>query len=167
MLTSKEQAMYNVQKLGQEIQPEEHRMKQDIKEKWLNALRSGEYLQGKDSLQPAPNTFCCLGVLCDIAIKEGAVNNGHWIEADEGNGFKFASGMLSDEADFYRQSYEEEEDGELPRTVRRWAEVDSCNPQVLVTINEEGHQKQLSLAELNDTWNYDFKKIADLIEKQL
>jgi len=142
-------------------------MKQHIKEKWLNALRSGEYLQGKDSLQPAPNSFCCLGVLCDIAIKEGAVNNGQWIESDEGNGLKFASGMLSDEADFYAQHYQEEEDGELPRTVRRWAEIDSCNPQVLVTINEEGHQKQLSLAELNDTWNYDFRKIADLIEKQL
>jgi len=142
-------------------------MKQDIKEKWLNALRSGEYLQGKDSLQPAPNSFCCLGVLCDIAIKEKAIDNAQWIEADEGNGLKFASGMLSNEPDFYRQSYETEEDGELPANVRRWAELESCNPQVLVTINEEGHQKPLSLAELNDTWNYDFKKIADLIEKQI
>lgn len=40
----------------------------DIKEftkRWIKALRSGEYQQGKDLLyEPQTNKFCCLGVAC-------------------------------------------------------------------------------------------------------
>lgn len=35
------------------------------KEKWLTALRSGEYTQIKGWLREY-NGFCCLGVLCDL-----------------------------------------------------------------------------------------------------
>jgi len=35
-----------------------------IKE-WIEALRSGEYQQGKHSLKVNDDTYCCLGVLCD------------------------------------------------------------------------------------------------------
>jgi hypothetical protein len=41
---------------------------------WLAALRSGEYQQGKGQLN-CDNTYCCLGVACDIAVKEGM---GRW-----------------------------------------------------------------------------------------
>lgn len=37
--------------------------------KWTKALRSGKYKQGKRQLQ-SENGFCCLGVACDIFIKE-------------------------------------------------------------------------------------------------
>ena len=38
------------------------------KEKWLVALRSGDYKQGKSTLWDAiDNTYCCLGVLCSCA----------------------------------------------------------------------------------------------------
>ena len=40
-------------------------------DKWINALESGEYKQGKHNLRTNDDTFCCLGVLCDIAVKEG------------------------------------------------------------------------------------------------
>jgi predicted nucleotidyltransferase len=40
-----------------------------IKEKWINALRSGEYKQGKGCLYNG-ESFCCLGVLFDIMTKE-------------------------------------------------------------------------------------------------
>ena len=40
-------------------------MNEDIKIKWLAALRSGEYQQTKEALR-AEGSFCCLGVLCDI-----------------------------------------------------------------------------------------------------
>jgi hypothetical protein len=43
---------------------------------WLNALRSGEYRQGKNRLCTVSlngtKSFCCLGVLSDLAVKEGA-----------------------------------------------------------------------------------------------
>lgn len=45
-------------------------MKHAVMERWVNALRSGEYTQGKDRLKTIDNTFCCLGVLCDLYSKE-------------------------------------------------------------------------------------------------
>jgi hypothetical protein len=41
-------------------------MKADIKEKWVAALRSGKYNQGRAYLKDAAGNYCCLGVLCDI-----------------------------------------------------------------------------------------------------
>lgn len=40
--------------------------KEDIL-KWIKALRSGDYKQGKNTLQDH-NGYCCLGVACDIFI---------------------------------------------------------------------------------------------------
>ena len=40
-------------------------MNKKIKAKWLKALRSGKFKQGKDQLRLG-NRFCCLGVLCEI-----------------------------------------------------------------------------------------------------
>jgi hypothetical protein len=44
-------------------------MKPEIKEKWLAALRSGDYWQTQEALKDCIG-FCCLGVLCDIHKKE-------------------------------------------------------------------------------------------------
>lgn len=45
-------------------------MNKKIKEDWVKALRSGEYAQGKGELHnKEDNTFCCLGVLCDLYLK--------------------------------------------------------------------------------------------------
>ena len=49
-------------------------MRKDIADKWVKALRGGEYEQGKDSLQ-SMNGFCCLGVLCDLAAKNNVLVN--------------------------------------------------------------------------------------------
>lgn len=42
---------------------------------WLKALRSGEYTQGTLKLrrtdENGQKSFCCLGVLSDLAVKEG------------------------------------------------------------------------------------------------
>lgn len=45
-------------------------MNPEIKAKWVAALRSGEYQQGRERLRAANDKFCCLGVLCDIHSKE-------------------------------------------------------------------------------------------------
>jgi len=45
-------------------------MKAEVKAKWLEALRSGEYRQARRILRGSSGTFCCLGVLCEI---QGAV----------------------------------------------------------------------------------------------
>jgi len=41
-------------------------MEQELKAKWIAALRSGEYPQDKAFLR-SEKGYCCLGVLCDVA----------------------------------------------------------------------------------------------------
>ena len=45
-------------------------MNEAIKKQWIKALRSGKYEQGKGCLRrhnvSGPDTYCCLGVLCDV-----------------------------------------------------------------------------------------------------
>lgn len=38
-----------------------------LRERWLEALRSGNYKQGRGVLRNKEDEFCCLGVLCDVA----------------------------------------------------------------------------------------------------
>jgi len=40
-------------------------MNSELKAKWVEALRSGDYAQGLRALRKG-NSFCCLGVLCDV-----------------------------------------------------------------------------------------------------
>lgn len=43
---------------------------EELFEKWLAALRSGEYEQGEAYLRPNERFYCCLGVLCDVTDRE-------------------------------------------------------------------------------------------------
>lgn len=49
------------------------------KERWLKALRGGDYKQGKGALREG-DKFCCLGVLCDVVDPDG------WAKVDESTG---------------------------------------------------------------------------------
>ena len=40
-----------------------------IKRKWVTALRSGKYKQGRWHLRDEGGGYCCLGVLCDLYSK--------------------------------------------------------------------------------------------------
>lgn len=42
-------------------------MKKVLKKKWIEALRSGDYEQGKFLLRSPEGAYCCLGVLCNVA----------------------------------------------------------------------------------------------------
>lgn len=56
-------------------------MKKEIADKWIAALESGEYKQGQNVLRSDDGFYCCLGVLCELAVKEGVIKP--W---DEGSG---------------------------------------------------------------------------------
>jgi hypothetical protein len=50
-------------------------MRQDLKNKWIEALLSGKYKQGQANLRltlvNGKQVHCCLGVLCDILDPNG------------------------------------------------------------------------------------------------
>ncbi len=57
-------------------------MNQRIKEMWVKALKSDEYIQGQGALRKVMDGItghCCLGVLCDIHSKE---TGGVWVEGE-------------------------------------------------------------------------------------
>jgi len=115
-------------------------MNPQIKQKWVDALRSGEYQQTQRYLR-TDNGFCCLGVLCDLYAKE---NNVEWNLVNNGHNYEFQD----------KESY-------LPSSVRKWAGVKSHNADFI--INETRTE---TLANLNDM-GFAFNEIADVIEKQL
>jgi len=56
-------------------------MKKSIRNKWIKALRSDEYEQGRGQLAIPVNehdAFCCLGVLCDVLGEEFEQSPGKW-----------------------------------------------------------------------------------------
>lgn len=50
------------------------KMNPEIKARWVERLRSGEYVQARMSLRTQDNKFCCLGVLSQMAADEGVIS---------------------------------------------------------------------------------------------
>lgn len=53
-------------------------MDKNLKRRWIKALRSGKYPKGKEALHilgatRKEDTFCCLGVLAQLAVKDGII----------------------------------------------------------------------------------------------
>jgi hypothetical protein len=122
-------------------------MRPEVREQWVAALRSGKYKQMPGALArvtPEGSRYCCLGVLCDIAVQEGvlAAPNGA-----NNLGYVYYGGM----ADV------------LPEKVVAWAELPEANPE-LAMIEEGGEEMILAAAEWNDTFKKTFEEIADAIE---
>ncbi len=118
-------------------------MNQEIKQRWLDALRSGEYKQGHDMLRNG-NQFCCLGVLCDLHAKEKGVV---WEEDSGGLGL------------YYHYLGR---DLRLPDEVTGWAGLGATDPIIKGTTlagHNDGHPKTRDPKS--------FEKIADLIEENL
>jgi len=113
-------------------------MNPQIKQKWVSALRSGEYQQTQRRLHDE-NGFCCLGVLCDLYIKE---NQLEW----EPSSYYNNAYMFQDMATV------------LPLSVMEWVGVEEVNPYV--------NGGPFTLAELNDNGTT-FNVIANLIETHL
>lgn len=115
-------------------------MDQVIKEKWLTALRSGDFSQTTGVLEHK-GSFCCLGVLCSLAVEDGVIQRN---DSHEG---------------IYYGTHGDESALVLPVGVMEWANIDS-NPLI---VDEYGNT---SLADLNDGGKT-FEEIADFIEEQL
>ena len=109
-------------------------MNKEWAEKWAAALRSGEYKQGTGRLRQG-DSFCCLGVLCDLVSKTNWRDGVGW-------------GV---DACSIHTCY-------LPKAVRGLVQGLSDGQGTLPLPNQE------SLMELNDKGT-SFPAIADLIDK--
>ena len=61
-------------------------MSDEWRAKWVAALRSGEFVQGQEMLQPEPGCYCCLGVLNELDCRENdcdPANAPNWPARDE------------------------------------------------------------------------------------
>jgi hypothetical protein len=134
-------------------------MNSELKAKWVEALRSGEYKQAEGKLHDTKNdAFCCLGVLCKVMGAEFGPGQEEKENEDEG-------GMYIDTYDYVPvlngRVLSKNEDEELKESF----------------CKEVGIPTQFDLIELNDGRgkpgddNYKapapFSEIADYIEKHL
>jgi hypothetical protein len=92
-------------------------MKEDVKDKWVAALRSGNYKQTRGALKK-DGGHCCLGVLCEVL--------GH---IAEWNGYKYSyNGSKS-----VLETYIQEEAG-MKTPLGSWAD----NKRSLIELNDDG-----------------------------
>ena len=128
-------------------------MNRVVRDAWLVNLRSGEYRQAtgrlvrRSLISPDNRAFCCLGVLCDMAVKAGiveydALGENFYVTDSEGARYDVLTGVL-------------------PETVARWAGLSSDDP--FVKLSNSDHP----LSYLNDRLELDFQRIADAIERSL
>lgn len=127
------------------VEPNKERIKL-----WVEALRSGKYKQAKGRLRQGENSYCCLGVACEIS------NLGMWIPV-EGN---------KDDEEYEQPGewlYEVDEDDvsqvHLPTAVYKHYGLSTSMP---TTQDKEIEQ---FLTRINDSGK-DFLYIAAQIEKE-
>jgi hypothetical protein len=122
-------------------------------QKWVKALRSGEYKQGDKRLckvgkDGEPNSYCCLGVACEL-FEEEFPDKLNRVEHNINGIVVYHKYIIG----------EEEWSVSLPPVVQEW----------LGLKDEYGTYKKedafFSLMRYNDETKYTFDQIADLIEK--
>lgn len=126
-------------------------MNPEIKALWLEALRSGEYEQGIGALhsyEDGKDYYCCLGVLCDLAIKAG-------VDVQE----ESRTPVYAPEKTSF--SYDGEE-AFLPYSVQQWAGMEDDNVSFRT---EEG--ELLTAVSMNDDLGFSFQGIANNVERYL
>jgi hypothetical protein len=113
-------------------------MKPEIKAKWVKALRSGEYKQGRNRLRDG-DSFCCLGVLCNLHAQDHPKT-----AATQNNPAVYLG---------YSQT--------TPPRVARWAGL------TIDGYEDEENELMWRNDGLNGRPKHNFRQIADYIEKNL
>jgi hypothetical protein len=119
----------------------------EVKAKWVAALRSGQYEQGKSVLRSG-DRYCCLGVLCDIS------GLGTWVPV---------SAAETGEHGTYRYQFADKHSGSiglLPFDVLSWAGLDN---DAAAVDDMPDHMQPVTMNDIGRT----FEEIADSIEAHL
>jgi hypothetical protein len=142
----------------------------EVKALWLTDLRSGEFTQGKGMLRSTENEYCCLGVLCERAVREGIIPppvlKTYYINSDNDITDRYEYGTGDDAST-----------GTLPNAVREWAGLETTSPALPVPAELRDEYPtdpgvppwHVSLAGINDRAGdrFPFPRIAELIEEYL
>jgi hypothetical protein len=118
-------------------------MKKNIKKAWVEALRSGEYKQGRGRLCKTFNgedLYCCLGVLANECA------DGYWVQSSD----SVYDGYI--EWGFTRSGYDGLPEQVIPISLEKKLGIDEKTMFRLANINDMG---------------YTFQQIADWIEESL
>lgn len=110
----------------------------DARKKWIAALRSGEYKQGKYVLKTDDGRYCCLGVLMDLAQKEGVISD--WGSDTLGNTVTSVK-------------------------AKDWVGLRSRNGEMNISFKTPSRGEKYELSALNDS-GMTFAEIADIIESE-
>lgn len=152
-------------------------MNQEMKVKWVAALRSGKYKQGSHVLRQTGMggssdredcLWCCLGVLCDLIEAEG---QGQWVQRGGSYRFRYHGNGLKEEACGLLAAICEDLD------IQHWNASIPVKPgeklnlmgRTWPTIDESSEYycqfSSCNLAELNDL-GMNFGAIAKIIEER-
>ena len=128
-----------------------------LRERWIEALRSGEYERTISMLRHESNKFCCLGVLCDIS------NLGTWEPAEDKEYYRYTIDTARSAATL------------LYMIVDSIGATGATVPFDIEKISNETVRKEIysipgvvdscSLTTLNDS-GFTFEQIADLLENE-
>jgi len=99
-------------------------MEASLKAKWIEALRSGKYKQGRLTLRTRNDCYCCLGVLCDVSNISKWEVNGAYYSYDGALGFLPLSlrDQLTPEARDYLMQMNDRRDMSFP-AIADWIAV--------------------------------------------
>ena len=142
--------------------------------KWTAALRSGEYQQARHQLRReieslADDTvaigFCCLGVACEVAVKEGVVRREQSFYGSVSGIHEYCVRAVS--GDIHSDS----SSTALPQAVVDWLGLSGRDGDLTerVEYKHPGHECDEehttgTLIGLNDDAGYTFEQIADLVD---
>lgn len=116
--------------------------------KFIKALRSGKYKQGRTALRRREQAYCCLGVACDVSKK------GRWQYQKAHKVYKY---ICNDNTASLST---------LPAPVAEWLGIDSADPMLTVSSCYSsiiGTIWQATRA--NDNLRSTFAEIADAFER--
>jgi hypothetical protein len=126
-------------------------MPAEIKEKWLSALRSGEYQQGFGSLCDGRGGYCCLGVL--EMVVSGRVEDDALAFEPKFASFPSVEWLQEHNILFQRQS------GDLANGTLR-------APMLFLREERTGYEGMFNAAHVNDA-GASFEQMADFLEASI
>jgi hypothetical protein len=127
-------------------------------EEWVKALESGEYGQTMGVLRRVDGDagFCCLGVLCDLAVKHDIIPE-PVPDTDPDSDYEYPFLRYGASGD--------QSTGALPSAVIEWAGLPDSDPQVTAAVDSYGPDR-FELSRLNDTFGWGFNQIAEAIRAE-